>query len=74
MSKTLTDPGLYELGISMPQAKFTVVPIYLGQSSNVRSRHLAYTRDGDHLKDIMVSMVNNGHTLWQRVRYLVNKL
>ncbi|KAL4525795.1 hypothetical protein Ndes2437A_g04228 [Nannochloris sp. 'desiccata'] len=70
MSKTLTDPGLYELGISMPQAKFTVVPIYLGQSSNVRSRHLAYTRDGDHLKDIMVSMVNNGHTLWQRVRYL----
>jgi hypothetical protein len=71
MNNTKTEPGVYELGISMPQAKSTVVPIYLGQSSNVRSRHLAYCREGDHLKDIMVGLVNSGYTVWQRVRYLV---
>ena len=71
MAQTQTKAGVYEFGVSMPQAKSTIVIVYLGQSLNVRSRHLAYTRDGDHLKDIMVDMVNSGHTVWQRVRYLV---
>ena len=72
MERTQTQPGTYEFAVSMPQAPSTLAIVYLGQSSNVRNRHLTYTRtQGDHLKDLMEPMVAQGHTIWQRVRYLV---
>ena len=74
LQKTRPQPGVYEFGISMPQAPSTVVPVYIGQSVDVRQRHLAYGRDGDHIRVLMAPMVEDGHTIWQRVRYLVRLL
>lgn len=71
MNLTRTEPGVYELGVTMPQAPSTVVAVYIGMSANVRRRHLAYVRDGDHIKELVAPMVAEGHTVWQRVRYLV---
>lgn len=53
-------PGLYELGIaiSVTQTKGksiskldskNIIPVYLGQADNVRTRLQQYGRDGDHL-------------------------
>ncbi|XP_076911615.1 protein EFFECTOR OF TRANSCRIPTION 2-like [Bidens hawaiensis] len=55
-------PGLYELGIaiSVTQTKGksiskldskNIIPVYLGQADNVRTRLQQYGRDGDHLEN-----------------------
>ena len=70
LTSTRTEPGVYELGISVLPAHTTVIPVYIGQSSNIRSRHLAYLRGGDHIKELVVPLVSSGYTIWQRVRYV----
>lgn len=70
--QTRSQPGVYEFGASLPQSPATVVPLYVGKSSNVRSRHLAYLATGDHLKELMLPALDQGCTVWQRVRYLVS--
>lgn len=64
-------PGVYELGIatSRPQSgretrkldSTSVIPVYLGQSDNLRNRMQQYGRDGDHLENgCTSSKINNG--------------
>lgn len=69
---TKAEPGIYEFGVSMPQAPRTIIPVYVGKSGNLRQRHLGYlNKVGDHIADLMGPMLQDGCTVWQRVRYLV---
>lgn len=53
--------GLYELGIATPRAHsgrktgnldpHLIVPLYLGQTDNIRTRLQCYGRDGAHLEN-----------------------
>jgi len=72
IAATKGEAGVYEFGVSMPQSHGTIVTVYVGKSNNVRSRHLAYLNTGSHLKEYLHPAVQQGCTVWQRVRYLVS--
>lgn len=70
-------PGVYEFGLSMSRCytrTTTVVPLYVGMSTNVQKRHSSYLADGSHLAELMQKSSQDGYTIWRRIRYLDTKL
>lgn len=74
IDRTRAEPGIYEFGASMPQSPHTIVPLYVGKSSNLRQRHLDYVNDGSHLESLMQGMLSQNCILWQRIRYTATDL
>lgn len=64
--------GLYEFGIvvSSPKSRLKVIPVYVGQADNVRTRLQQYGRDGSHLEIVQPNGELNGsigHGLFREV-------
>lgn len=54
--------GFYELGIvvSSPKSRLKVIPVYVGQADNVRTRLQQYGRGGAHLEIVQPNGELNG--------------
>lgn len=66
--------GVYEFGISLASGSGVIVPVYVGESKNVRNRFGQYKRDGSSLAVFFEEYLSQGYTVWSRVRYLVRSI
>src|SRR5574337_2025800 len=62
-------PACYELGIGGPR-RGNIQTVYVGETSNEKSRLYSYARYGSHLSPIIDAHLRKGYTLYYRAQAL----
>jgi len=65
-------PACYELGLGGPRGGVRHI-VYVGETSNERTRVIAYARSGSHLARIIATHLRDGWVLYYRAQSKASK-